>query len=196
MMKSGRFGRSGSAQSNIKAVVKWFNTTKGFGFVQPEDGSPDAFLHASVLQDSGHSAVGQGAVLTCDIAEGQRGPQVVAISDVIPGEDPFASQPPMGGGGGGRDAWAPRGPRPGGPGGAPRDRDFGGPTETLEGTVKFFNAQKGFGFILPDDGGKDVFISAKTLEMAGIHGLEPNQRVRVSVRQGHKGPMAATVELA
>ncbi|HYH21480.1 MAG TPA: cold shock domain-containing protein, partial [Azospirillum sp.] len=42
---------------NIRATVKWFNPTKGFGFVTPEDGSPDAFLHSTVLQFSGHDAL-------------------------------------------------------------------------------------------------------------------------------------------
>ena len=65
----------------------------------------------------------------------------------------------------------------------------------VEGVVKFFNNEKGFGFIIPDDGGKDVFISARTLTRAGIDSLEAQQRVRVTTRLGQKGPMAERVEL-
>ena len=67
--------------------------------------------------------------------------------------------------------------------------------EVVEGKVKFYNAEKGFGFIVPDDGSKDVFISARTLTRAGIAALEAEQRVRVTTRMGQKGPMAAHVEL-
>ena len=152
----------------IPAVVKWFNPVKGFGFVQPDDGSPDAFLHISVVEQSGHRDLPEGTRLVCDIAEGRKGPQVAAITriDEIP-------------------AAAPRsGAHPGGEGGS-----------VLEGTVKFFNSEKGFGFVVPDDGSKDVFVSARTLERAGLQMLETNQRVRLSIRMGQKGPMAESVEV-
>jgi CspA family cold shock protein len=61
--------------------------------------------------------------------------------------------------------------------------------------VKFFDAAKGYGFITPDDGGKDVFVSARTLGRVGLTTLENNQRVKMLVRQGQKGPMADQVEL-
>ena len=56
----------------ISAVVKWFNSAKGFGFVQLSDGTPDAFLHASVVERSGHDNLPEGAALVCDIAQGPR----------------------------------------------------------------------------------------------------------------------------
>ena len=65
----------------------------------------------------------------------------------------------------------------------------------VSGTVKFFNTQKGFGFIAPEDGGKDIFISARTLTRSGLGGLEADQRVRVTTRLGQKGPMAEDVTL-
>ena len=65
----------------------------------------------------------------------------------------------------------------------------------MEGTVKFYNHARGFGFVIPDDGSRDVFVSARTLERAGLSGLEANQRVRLSTRVGHKGPMAQSVEV-
>lgn len=151
----------------IPAVVKWFNPVKGFGFVQPDDGSPDAFLHISVVEQSGHRDLPEGTRLVCDIAAGRKGPQVATITRID--EIPAA---------------------------APRGNTFaGGGESTVEGTVKFFNSEKGFGFVVPDDGTKDVFVSARTLERAGLQMLETNQRVRLSTRMGQKGPMAESVEI-
>ena len=159
--------------TNITAQVKWYNPNKGFGFVQPADGGGDAFLHASVLGQSGYQDLGEGDTLTCDIAPGPRGPQVVVIHNVE------RSEQPRGGGwsGGGRSA------------------AVDGPTETVEGTVKFFDAAKGFGFVTPDGGGKDVFVSARILTKIGLSTLESDQRVRVTTRLGPKGPMAEDVTL-
>jgi cold shock protein len=166
-------------RTGVSALVKWYNPTKGFGFVQPEDGSPDAFLHASLVAQSGHEDLPEGTALVCDIAEGPRGPQVAAIQSVEPPSEPvMRSRPPR---------------RPGGFGGGAGYAAAEG--DVVEGVVKFFNNEKGFGFIIPDDGGKDVFISARTLTRAGINSLEAQQRVRVTTRLGQKGPMAERVEL-
>ena len=77
---------------------------------------------------------------------------------------------------------------------SPPESASGDSTE-VEGTVKFYNAEKGFGFIVPDDGGKDVFISARVLEQAGMQTLGPDQRVRVMARTGQKGPTADRIEI-
>ena len=69
-------------RAGVTAVVKWFNPFKGFGFVQLEDGSPDAFLHISVLSPTGHQDLPDGATIVCDITEGQRGLQVASISSI------------------------------------------------------------------------------------------------------------------
>lgn len=151
---------------DVKAVVKWFNATKGFGFVQLSEGAPDAFLHISVVERSGSRELFEGTTIVCDLMQGRKGLQVAEIHSVE------ATATPPGG-----DA---------GPEGA---------TETVEGTVKFFNVEKGFGFVIPDNGGKDVFVSGRTLERFGLPALQPNQRVRLQTRMGQKGPMAEHVEL-
>jgi CspA family cold shock protein len=63
------------------------------------------------------------------------------------------------------------------------------------GTVKWYNATKGFGFIAPDQGGKDIFVHASALERAGIMDLAEGQRVVVDVAQGQKGPEAVSLRL-
>lgn len=164
------FDREEITHRNVKAVVKWFNATKGFGFVQLSEGAPDAFLHISVVERSGHRDLFEGTTIVCDLMQGRKGLQVAEIHSVEAGTAP----PPAGAGA------AASGP---------------GETETVEGTVKFFNVEKGFGFVIPDNGGKDVFVSGRTLERFGLPALQPNQRVRLQTRMGQKGPMAEHVEL-
>ncbi len=188
------FAPSTPARSGVKAVVKWFNPTKGFGFVQFDDGSPDAFLHVSVIERHGRSDLPEGTEVICDLAQGRKGLQVQEITSIehVPeggsrgyGGGGYGGGG-YGGGGYGGGQYGDRSRRPAPPPAGP----------PVEGTVKFFNAEKGFGFVVPDDGTQDIFISARTLQASGLSGLEPDQRVRVTTRMGHKGPMAATLELA
>jgi CspA family cold shock protein len=173
------FDRDEITHRNVKAVVKWFNTTKGFGFVQLSEGAPDAFLHISVVERSGHREFHEGTALVCDLMQGRKGLQVAEIHSVEAGAAP-AGGSGYGGGGHGRGHGHDHG---------------GGATEVIEGTVKFFNVEKGFGFVIPDNGGKDIFVSGRTLERFGLPALQPNQRVRLHCRMGQKGPMAEQVEL-
>src|SRR3954468_13262337 len=74
--------------TNIRATVKWYNPTKGFGFVSPDDGSPDVFLHVSVVEQAGLQSLDEGSILVCDLADGQKGAQVSAIHSVQAGSAP------------------------------------------------------------------------------------------------------------
>jgi len=157
----------------LPATVKWFNPEKGFGFVAMGDGSGDAFLHCAVLQRAGHDSVNEGASLQVKVGPGQKGLQVTEVVSV----DQSTAAPSR----------APRGPA--GPR-AERSAPTGPSVETT-GTVKWFNPTKGFGFIAPQDGGKDIFVHMSVL--GSLRTLNEGQVVRVSVRQGAKGPEAGSV---
>jgi CspA family cold shock protein len=167
------------------ATVKWFNPEKGFGFVALSDGSGDAFLHANTLNNAGHNAVSPGASLRVRIGQGQKGRQVSEVLSVD--ESTAAPQAPRSGGG----------MRPPMAGGAPAPRRGApsGPSVETEGTVKWYNATKGFGFVAPNEGGKDVFVHASALQRAGLMQLAEGQVVVMDVVQGAKGPEAASIRL-
>ncbi|WP_428488484.1 cold-shock protein [Rhodopila sp.] len=177
------------------ATVKWFNPEKGFGFVALSDGSGDAFLHANTLNQSGHSAVSPGATLRVRIGQGQKGRQV---SEVLSVDESTAT--PSASRGAGAGVGAPRGPAGGfggggfaGGAGAPRRGAPTGPAVEMQGTVKWYNATKGFGFVAPAEGGKDVFVHASALQRAGVMQLAEGQTIWMDVVQGAKGPEAASI---
>ena len=173
------------------ATVKWFNPEKGFGFVALSDGSGDAFLHANTLNQAGHNAVSPGASLRVRIGQGQKGRQVSEVLSVDESTaTPAASRgagprPPMGAGPGAG----------GGFGAAPRRGAPTGPSVEMQGIVKWYNATKGFGFVAPSEGGKDVFVHASALQRAGVAQLAEGQTIWMDVVQGAKGPEAASIRV-
>jgi CspA family cold shock protein len=161
----------------LRGQVKWFNANKGYGFVQLSDGTGDIFLHATALERIGLSALQPGETLEMRVALGQRGPQVAEVisvdsSTAAPSRHPRASF------------------------GSPSDRRPLEASVQEMGTVKWYNAMKGFGFIVRDSGGRDVFVHASALQRAGITGLSEGQRVFVGVAEGRKGPEAASIQMA
>jgi CspA family cold shock protein len=158
-----------------EAIVKWFNRTKGFGFVAPADGSPDAFLHMSALARAGLQEAAEGTKLLVLIADGMKGRQVTQIMQVLGmGEIPQSSHGGLHGGG----RAAPSGPE----------------TE-MTGTVKWFKPDKGFGFVMPDDKDKDIFVHKSVVLRAGLQHLESGQRVKMHVQSSAKGREATSVEV-
>jgi CspA family cold shock protein len=160
----------------IRATVKWFNMAKGFGFVTPVDGSPEAFLHLSALKQAGYESVGEGAGLLVEIGQSPKGRQVLRVLEVDNSSARAAPSPQM---------------RPP-PGMAPVSMEG---AETVDGVVKWFSGLKGYGFVSPDNGGKDVFVHITVLRNAGLGTLTPGQTVRMRVVTARKGPEAVQVEV-
>ena len=173
--------RQAPSGRRVVAVVKWFVPAKGFGFLVPDDGSSDVFCHMTVVRDAGYDTLPQGATVTCEVVEGQRGPMVssiLAVDATSAGADP---------------AGRPR------PGYDRRERGWNhdgtsGAVEECRGVVKFYSPAKGYGFVVPDDGGRDVFLHGSVLNRAGVATLEPGQPVSVMVEQGARGPQAIDIE--
>ena len=83
----------GASGRTIRAMVKWFHPVKGYGFLEPKDGSGDVFCHLTVAQASGHDTLPQGAAVSCEIVQGDRGPQVSRILSVEPATGPGPGGP-------------------------------------------------------------------------------------------------------
>lgn len=162
----------------VDATVKWFNPEKGFGFAELADGSGDAFIHVAAVQAAGLDTIQPGAKLKVHVGQGAKGPQITRLLEV---DDSGVQQAP------------PR--RSAHTGGSRRNADLSSAVEMV-GTVKWFNSEKGFGFVACDDGGKDVFLHISVLERSGIGNLPEGQRVSMGVVDTPKGREAVTIALA
>lgn len=151
----------------VKMNLKWFNGTKGFGFVMPEDESYDAFLHITTLQDIGVHAIGEGAELMCRVLTGPKGSQVKEVTEVL-STGVLSTVPEV-------------------------NEEDG--TMTMGGLVKWYKPEKGFGFIIPDDGMKDVFVHKSCLDRLELEELRSGQRVRVTLKSVDKGREAVGLEI-
>lgn len=163
----------------MRGTVKWFNAVRGYGFISPEDGSDDVFLHMTVLRQAGHEQLPPGATVECMIARGDKGMQCVSIDGVDASTASEAPQPgPQG------HAGPPVRRRP-----QPQAMGPGGPF--VKATVKWFNPTKGYGFVCLEGSDQDVFIHMVALRQAGLNSLISGQSIEVSVAEGAKGLQVA-----
>jgi cold shock protein len=153
-----------------KGIVKFFNPQKGFGFIVRDDGGEDVFVHISAVEQAGLTDLADGQPLEFTLVD--RGGRISATNLRIEGE-PMAVER-SGGGGGGE-----RGPQ----------RQLTG--EKASGTVKFFNAMKGFGFIQRDDGQPDAFVHISAVERAGMPTLNEGDRLEFELEVDRRGKYAA-----
>jgi len=162
-------------------VVKFFNGQKGFGFIVRDDGGEDVFVHISAVEQAGLTGLAEGQPLGFTLVD--RGGRISATDlkiegDPLPVTDRAPPREPRAGGGFGAGAGA------GGP-----QRQLTG--EKAQGTVKFFNAMKGFGFISRDDGQPDAFVHISAVERAGMASLNEGDRVEFELEVDRRGKTAA-----
>ena len=147
-----------------KGIVKFFNPQKGFGFIVRDDGGEDVFVHISAVEQAGLSDLAEGQPLGFTLVD--RGGRISATNLQIEGE-PMAVER------------ADRGTQ----------RQLTG--EKASGTVKFFNAMKGFGFIQRDDGQPDAFVHISAVERAGMPTLNEGDRLEFEIEVDRRGKYAA-----
>jgi CspA family cold shock protein len=156
----------------VETVAKWFNADKGYGFVELMDRRGDAFLHLKTLRLFGRETLPSGAKVRAVVTNGARGAQVariveVDISSVI-----------------GRPEKAPRRPIP-----------DASTAIDLTGRVKWFDGDRGFGFVASDDFGRDVFIHVTTLCAAGVSSISAGQAVAMRIVETPRGREAIAITL-
>ncbi len=171
-------GRGGGMPAQVvgegQGQVKFFNPSKGFGFIARDDGGEDVFVHISAVEQAGLQGLASGQPLGFTLVE--RNGKVSAIDLKIEGEPMPVEE------------FAPR-QREERPGGARGRRQLTG--ERTSGTVKFFNTTKGFGFIARDDGQADAFVHISAVQRAGMAGLEEGDRVAFDIEVDDRGKFAA-----
>jgi len=151
-----------------KGKVKFFNSQKGFGFIQRDEGGEDVFVHISQVERAGLEGLAEGQELAFNLVD--RGGKISAADlqvtgDVIPVQQKAAAAP------------------------AGQQRQLTG--EKATGTVKFFNAMKGFGFITRDDGKEDAFVHISAVERSGLPGINEGDRFEFDLEVDRRGKFSA-----
>ncbi|WP_420384636.1 cold-shock protein [Novosphingobium sp.] len=147
-----------------KGVVKFFNTQKGFGFIQREDGGEDVFVHISAVERAGLEGLAEGQQLQFNLVD--RGGKISAADLQVVGDVIAVAA----------KAAAPQ-------------RQLTG--EKAMGTVKFFNAMKGFGFITREDGQPDAFVHISAVERSGMRELNEGDKLEFDLEVDRRGKHSA-----
>jgi cold shock protein len=155
----------------LSGVIKWFDVSKGYGFIVPDNGLPDILLHVTCLRRDGFQAAHEGARVVVEVLQRARGLQAFRIISMDESTAIHPAQMPP-----------------------PRTHVSVTPTSGLErAQVKWFNRLRGFGFLTRGEGTPDIFVHMETLRRYGIAELRPGQFVLVRFGPGPKGLMAAEV---
>ena len=169
--------RSGPA-GTVWGQVKWYDAVKGYGFVVPEGGGPDIMVHASLVRAFGKLALREGARVQLVYGQGQRG---LAAQELLSVEEPADPDPAPG--------FAE----------SPRPTEFlaaaeeVGPLEPAR--VKWFDKQKGFGFVNVFGREEDVFVHMETVRRSGFQDLSSGEAMAVRTTRGPRGLMVAELRL-
>ncbi len=152
----------------IAGHIKWFDASKGFGFIVPDGGLPDILLHVTVLRAGGYQTAYEGARIVCEVLRRDRGFQAMRIVDMDESTAVHPSQLPQ-----------------------RTHVQVVAESDWHRAQVKWFNRTKGFGFLTRGEGTEDIFIHMETLRRFGFAELRPLQTVLVRFGNGSKGLMAA-----
>ena len=154
----------------LTGVIKWFDVSKGYGFIVPDNGLPDVLLHVTCLRRDGFQTAYEGARVVCEVLQRPKGLQAFRVLSMDESTAIHPSQVP------------------------PRTHVSVTPTSGLErAQVKWFNRLRGFGFLTRGEGTPDIFVHMETLRRYGLTELRPGQTVLVRYGPGPKGLMAAEV---
>lgn len=162
-------------KERIEANVKWYNPVKGYGFLIRGGHANDIMIHFSTLDAIGCAYVKEGDRVVCEVASGKSGLYVIRVIEVkfesfdLRSLSGFFTSRLI-----------------------PVDLES---LEEIEGTIKWYNPTKGYGFIVSDEGGREVFIHSTILQQAGYKALEPGTRVLAKVFQAERGPEARTIRI-
>ena len=155
---------------DVSGRVKWFDVTKGYGFIIPDDGGEDVLIHVTILRRDGFSALSEGSLVVAEAHRRERGLQVCKVHRVTASETPLVSDI------------------------TPRPRANVANASGFEIVlIKWFNRSRGFGFLTRGESTEDIFVHMETLRQYGLIDPQPGDTILARFTQGPKGLLAVEV---